>query len=76
MLIVSKDGGQMTVVLNRKRRIAVPPDVTGRSIVAMVALIVCRRQPPHPAPEVAVVVRAEDNVKMVRHPAIAEEIHR
>ena len=75
-LDIAQDREQVFVFLDGERFESPLPDVAGGLVVLVVAADVCREQPLHPAGEIAVLARPEDQVKMVRHQAVTQEPHR
>ena len=67
---------QVLVLLDGERFESPLPDVAGGLVVLVVAADVRREQPLHPAGQIAILARPEDQVKMIRHQAISEQPHR
>jgi hypothetical protein len=75
-LDVPQHGQQVLVLLDRKRLEASLPDMPASAVMPMIASHVAGEQPLHPAPQIAVLSRPDNQVKMIRHHAIAQHAHR
>ena len=75
-LDVPQHGGQVIVVLQRKRLESSLPHVPGRAVMTMISSRMGCQEPLQPTPQVAITVRPEHEMEMVRHQAITEEIDR
>ena len=71
---VAKDRGQVAIDLDGECFIAALPDMPRGVALPMVSLGMRRQQPSHPTTKVAVGLRAHDEMKVVRHEAVAQDI--
>lgn len=75
-LDIPQHGQQVLVLLDGERFESPLPDVAGGLVMLVVAADVRGEQPLHPAGQIAVLARPEDQVKVIRHQTISEQPHR
>jgi hypothetical protein len=75
-LDVAHDGPQMVVVLNGERLEPSLPDMATGSVLAVISPGVSHKQPLHPTAQVPVALRADNQVEVVGHQAVPEDIQR
>ncbi len=66
-LYVSEHFEEMQIVLNREGLEAALPDMSAALIVLVITPHVTGHQPLHPAAEVAVLIRPEHQMEVIRH---------
>ena len=65
----------MIVIFHRKRLEPSLPYVPGGTVVPMVAPRMGRKQPLHPTAEITIVMGPQEEMEMVRHQAVTEQIN-
>ena len=71
---VTRNGPQVIFILDRERLEAALPDVPGRAVMTMITPRVCRQEPLHPAPEVALPFGSDDQVERMGYSTRSEDV--